>query len=549
MPPHHTVSSSPETSSSYVAPPAPPPPAPPASQHNATLKLRLVAPTDGQQQLVDSEHTDERLSDCSCAGNSFECLSQHLPDHHHHHVRPSDSELSQRLSAPPPLPQPQMSSQTLPSYHRQQRQFAGAAAAPPPPPPPAQRSMLAPHLSLPAALPVPPVLAPPGKQRLSTAASLSTCSLSPPPPPQATQSVQSGPPLLARQVTYTATPDTITDASLDVSVEASQQQQQAGFATKQTTSNSQATNSDSINNNNNNRRHPVAAATPHSNPAANTPSRSVRIACDERCSSSTRDRHQQSGFSNPARNLFEGHPQQQQANTSRDGSFSASGQPDQGQQRELSSGGHATPRHSNKHRQGRLPHENEADQQQQRFNQNRNSKNHEQSAASAALKGQAAQASSLAPNNNGNNAAGINNRGKNFIRYGGPSQSANRQHLHSAATTSSASNHTTTGTYHPSPLLAGQAGSTLPAIRQAGHLVAATGSPHFASDPSQHSPGPPASALLPPMGSPLPPMPPLAITSHRTNSPWMRISSIILTPIGIIIVLFIVVSPLLHYLM
>jgi len=40
-----------------------------------------------------------------------------------------------------------------------------------------------------------------------------------------------------------------------------------------------------------------------------------------------------------------------------------------------------------------------------------------------------------------------------------------------------------------------------------------------------------------------------AITSHRTNSPWMRISSIILTPVGIVIVLFIVVSPLLHYLM
>lgn len=40
-----------------------------------------------------------------------------------------------------------------------------------------------------------------------------------------------------------------------------------------------------------------------------------------------------------------------------------------------------------------------------------------------------------------------------------------------------------------------------------------------------------------------------AITSHRTNSPWMRISSIILTPIGIVIILFIVVSPLLHYLM
>lgn len=40
-----------------------------------------------------------------------------------------------------------------------------------------------------------------------------------------------------------------------------------------------------------------------------------------------------------------------------------------------------------------------------------------------------------------------------------------------------------------------------------------------------------------------------AITSHRTNSPWMRISSIILAPIGLIIILFIVVSPLLHYLM
>lgn len=44
-----------------------------------------------------------------------------------------------------------------------------------------------------------------------------------------------------------------------------------------------------------------------------------------------------------------------------------------------------------------------------------------------------------------------------------------------------------------------------------------------------------------------PPVP--IITSHRTNSPWMRLSSIILTPIGLVIILFIVVSPLLHYLM
>lgn len=36
------------------------------------------------------------------------------------------------------------------------------------------------------------------------------------------------------------------------------------------------------------------------------------------------------------------------------------------------------------------------------------------------------------------------------------------------------------------------------------------------------------------------------ITSHRTNSPWMRISSIVLAPLGMLIVLFIVVSPLLH---
>lgn len=38
-------------------------------------------------------------------------------------------------------------------------------------------------------------------------------------------------------------------------------------------------------------------------------------------------------------------------------------------------------------------------------------------------------------------------------------------------------------------------------------------------------------------------------SSHRTHSSWMRISSIILTPVGILIVLFIVISPLLHYLM
>ena len=40
-----------------------------------------------------------------------------------------------------------------------------------------------------------------------------------------------------------------------------------------------------------------------------------------------------------------------------------------------------------------------------------------------------------------------------------------------------------------------------------------------------------------------------AITSHRTNSPWMRMTSIVMTPVGIVIVMFIVVSPLLHYLM
>lgn len=51
------------------------------------------------------------------------------------------------------------------------------------------------------------------------------------------------------------------------------------------------------------------------------------------------------------------------------------------------------------------------------------------------------------------------------------------------------------------------------------------------------------------LAAPIPPISIPAITSHRTNSPWMRISSIILTPIGIVIILFIVVSPLLHYLM
>ena len=43
--------------------------------------------------------------------------------------------------------------------------------------------------------------------------------------------------------------------------------------------------------------------------------------------------------------------------------------------------------------------------------------------------------------------------------------------------------------------------------------------------------------------------PPARRLTHRTNSPWMRLSSIILMPIGLVIILFIVVSPLLHYLM
>jgi len=49
-------------------------------------------------------------------------------------------------------------------------------------------------------------------------------------------------------------------------------------------------------------------------------------------------------------------------------------------------------------------------------------------------------------------------------------------------------------------------------------------------------------------GAPSRPAPPV-VSSHRTNSPWMRLSSIILTPIGLVIIMFIVVSPLLHYLM
>lgn len=39
------------------------------------------------------------------------------------------------------------------------------------------------------------------------------------------------------------------------------------------------------------------------------------------------------------------------------------------------------------------------------------------------------------------------------------------------------------------------------------------------------------------------------VTSHRTRNSWMRISSIICIPVGMIIVVFIVVSPLFHYMM
>lgn len=49
-------------------------------------------------------------------------------------------------------------------------------------------------------------------------------------------------------------------------------------------------------------------------------------------------------------------------------------------------------------------------------------------------------------------------------------------------------------------------------------------------------------------GSPFPPYGrPMIRTSHRTHSSWMRISSIICIPVGMIIVIFIVASPLLHY--
>lgn len=64
--------------------------------------------------------------------------------------------------------------------------------------------------------------------------------------------------------------------------------------------------------------------------------------------------------------------------------------------------------------------------------------------------------------------------------------------------------------------------------------------------PSLHLAHPP---MVESLAAPVTPISLPAVISHRTNSPWMRISSIILTPIGIVIILFIVVSPLLHYLM
>lgn len=99
---------------------------------------------------------------------------------------------------------------------------------------------------------------------------------------------------------------------------------------------------------------------------------------------------------------------------------------------------------------------------------------------------------------------------------------ASQQHLHQQANLAQLPG----ATYpHPSPLHG---------AHRSNHLLAGNGSSGAAA----------AAAAAAFDGISLPP-----ITSHRTNSPWMRISSIILTPIGIVIILFIVVSPLLHYLM